>query len=102
MWFDSFFTDNTETETYQGIVKALQAKKWKDALAILRGIPDLDLRVQLKVLFCELSAQLMHRRLDPNVSTNSLNGTLGEMNAYLSANIITALRAHMHTVCVAA
>ena len=71
---------------------------------MLRAIPNLKLRKKLKVLFCELYDLIrMHRRLDPNVSHYSVNGTLGEMNVYLPANVITALRAYMrmHIVFVA-
>ena len=102
MWFDSFYTDKKETESYQGIMKALQAPTWEDALPILQAIPNLVLPEQLEVLFCELYDLIrLHRRLKTNVSNTSLNGTLDDMNTHLSANVINALRAYMQTLFAA-
>ena len=99
MWFDSFNTDNNETEICQGIIKSLQAPTWEDALPKLKGIPNLVLPEQLEVLFCELYDLIrVHRRLKTNVSNDSLNGTLDDMNTHLSANVINALRAYMQTL----
>ena len=99
MWFDSFYADKKETESYQGIMKALQAPTWDDALPILQAIPNLVLPEQLEVLFCELYDLIrMRRRLATDVSNTSLNGTLDDMNAHLSANVVNALRARMKTL----
>ena len=99
MWFDSFSTDKKETKICKGIMKALQAPTWEDALSKLQGIPNLALPEQLENLFCELYDLIrLHRRLKTNVSDTSLNGTLGDMNTHLSANVINALQAYMETL----
>ena len=103
MWFDYFNTDNNERKsTKASFINSLQASTWDDALPVLQGIPNLVLTEQLQVLFCELYDLIrMHRRLAPNVSNTSLNGMLDDMNAYLSANVINALRAHVQTLFAA-
>ena len=103
MWFDSFYTDKKEAESCQGIMKALQASTWEDALPILQAIPNLVLPEQLEVLFCELYDLIrLHRRLKTNVSNTSLNGTLDDMNTHLSANVINrATSVHGDSSCPA-
>ena len=85
-----------EEQMSQGIVQALQAPTWDAALAMVQGVPGLQLAEEQEVFFCELYDLIrMRGTLAQDVSTTCLENTLDDMREFLPANVVTALHAHM-------